>query len=58
MENGIFRPVLFHRLGKGIEELFPVFEFFHVDKINDYDTAKVPQPYLVGDLLDSLEVCF
>jgi hypothetical protein len=38
------------------EHLLPINLFFHVDEVDDDDTADVAQPQLVGNLLDRLQV--
>src|SRR4030042_1782870 len=54
----IFCLVFFHGLNKGIEYLLSVFMFFHIYKIYYYDTAEVPEPYLVSYFLYCLEISF
>jgi len=48
--------VLSHGLVHGGHDLFLVGFFSHVDEVDDDDAADIPQPYLVGDLLDGLQV--
>ena len=53
-----FALILFQSFSQGIEDFFLVGFSLHIDKIDDDDPPDIPEPNLVGNFFDRLQVGF